>query len=190
VERLLIWRGLDSWRAEAAHVRLTSDAVEAHGAQLGVEPEPYQLEYDLVAADGFVTRSLDLRAWGDTWSRTLSLVHDGNGSWVCDQVEATAVEGALDCDLGFSPLTNLMPLRRHGLHRKAGSVEILAAWVSVPDLTLHASRQRYETVSIDVDLSVVRYSDRGTHQGFESDLVVDTDGLVVVYPQLAEQVQA
>jgi hypothetical protein len=69
-------------------------------------------------------------------------------------------------------------------------VEILAAWVSVPDLTLHASRQRYETVSIDVDLSVVRYSDRGTHQGFESDLVVDTDGLVVVYPQLAEQVQA
>ena len=187
MERLLLWRGLDAWRAEAAHVTFTQEGLDAHGTQLGIEPEPYKLDYELVAGDDFVTRSLELRVRGGGWARRLSLVHDGNGSWRCDHVDATSVEGALDCDLGFSPLTNLMPIRRHGLHRQAGSVDILVAWVSVPDLELHASHQRYEHVSSDGDRSVVRYVDLGTHQGFTSDLVVDADGFVVVYPQLAER---
>lgn len=45
-----------------------------------------------------------------------------------------AVRGALDCDLGRSPLTNLMPARRHHLHEHPGAAQFLMAWVSVPDL--------------------------------------------------------
>ena len=39
---------------------------------------------------------------------------------------------ARDCDLGFSPLTNMMPVRRHGLSVAGDHFDILAAWVSVP----------------------------------------------------------
>jgi hypothetical protein len=62
------------------------------------------------------------------------------------------------------------------------------AWVSVPDLGLHASRQRYEHLRRDGDEAIVRFSDLGLHHGFTSDLVVDSDGLVLVYPQLARRV--
>ena len=70
------------------------------------------------------------------------------------------------------------------LHRQAAAVELVAAWVSVPELTLHASRQRSEHVRA----SVVRYTDLGTHAGFTSELLVDEHGFVVVYPDLAERV--
>jgi hypothetical protein len=89
-------------------------------------------------------------------------------------------DGSLDCDLGFCPLTNTMPILRHGLHEGGSPVDFTMAWVSVPDLTVHVDRQRYEPVRP----GVVRYrSDR-----FSSDLEVDNDGIVVRYPQLAYRV--
>jgi hypothetical protein len=40
VERLVLWRGVDEWRAEAAWVRIDDDRMTAHGTQLGATPEP------------------------------------------------------------------------------------------------------------------------------------------------------
>ena len=53
-----------------------------------------------------------------------------------------------------------MPVRRHRLHERPGEVEFLMAWVSVPDLGLHPSEQRYEHVRRDKDHAVVRYVGR------------------------------
>ena len=43
MERLVIWRGLDEWRAETAHVRIEDDRLTAHGTQLGMHP--YRLDH-------------------------------------------------------------------------------------------------------------------------------------------------
>ncbi len=64
------------------------------------------------------------------------------------------------------------------------------AWVSVPDLGLHASPQRYEHLRREANEAVVRYIDLGTDRGFTSELVLDHDGLVLVYPQLARRVDS
>jgi uncharacterized protein len=77
----------------------------------------------------------------------------------------------------------LMPVRRHSLHERDGVTEILAAWVSVPDLTLRASRQRYEHVRP----GVVRFTDLDVHEGFTAELELDADGLVLIYPELARR---
>jgi len=53
--RLVIWEGLDAWRAEVARVELGDGELSATGTQLGVEPLPYRLDYALEALDGFVT---------------------------------------------------------------------------------------------------------------------------------------
>ena len=99
-----------------------------------------------------------------------------------------ALAGALDCDLGLSPLTNAMPVHRHRLDREPGSFDFVMAWVSVPDLAVHAARQRYRHVSSDGDGGIVRFEsledDRVT---FTSDLEFGADGLIDVYPQLARR---
>jgi hypothetical protein len=182
VIRVLTWRGVEEWLAEHARVELVDDGVMAIGVQLGVEPEAYRLDYHLDAPTGWVTRHLEIEASGAGWRRSLVLEHNGSGVWRCDGEPNAALDGALDCDLAFSPLTNFMPVRRHALHESGGSEDFVMAWVSVPDLAVHASPQRYEHVRP----GVVRFSE--LDGDFTADLELDADGLVVRYPRLAERV--
>ncbi len=199
--RLVIWRGIDAWRTEVASVLVTDRGVRASATQVGVDPLPYRLDYRLDAADGWITRRLVVEVEGSGWHRRLDLRHDGSGRWRCETRASGSVDlpdpggdmaslaGALDCDLGLSPLTNLMPIRRSRLNQRAGAEDFLMAWVSVPDLAVMASAQRYEHVRRSARGSVVRYVDRGLFAGFTAELKLDRDGLVVVYPDLARQVK-
>lgn len=101
-------------------------------------------------------------------------------------VLADDLRTALDCDLGLSPLTNAMPVLRDGLHG-SGSRSYVMAWVRVPDLALVAYPQRYEHLRRTASGSVVRFTDLLDPDRFTSDLVHDTDGLVVDYPGLARR---
>lgn len=91
---------------------------------------------------------------------------------------------ALDCDLGLSPLTNSMPVLRHGLLDGGGPIDLTMAWVSVPELIVSRSAQRYSFIRRDDDLSVVRFED---DSGFSADIVFDSDGLIVNYPGIARR---
>ncbi|MGD9694230.1 MAG: putative glycolipid-binding domain-containing protein [Thermoleophilia bacterium] len=197
--RTLVWRGTDGWRAEAVEVELAGEGLRARGTQIGADPLPYRLDYALDAAAGFVTRALDVTVTGDGWRRMLRLARDpSSGAWtIAARAEgdaplpppggdAPALAGALDCDLGLSPLTNAMPVAREALARRAGGADLVMAWVSVPDLAVRASPQRYEHVAP----AVVRYVDRGEFEGFTVELRLDADGLVIDYPGLAERVTA
>ena len=91
--------------------------------------------------------------------------------------------GALDCDLGFSPLTNTMPVSRHRLHRESGRVDFVTVWISVPDLGVHALHQRYEHLGVDTDGAIVRYASvEERRETFTAELEIDPDGLVRRYP--------
>ena len=181
--RQIVWRGLDGWRAEASEVELAEGRLSARGTQIGADPHPYRLEYELDTADGWVTRSLVLNAFGDGGTRTLDLRRAEDGSWAANGEPLPDVEGALDCDLGLCPLTNTMPVMRHRLLESgAGPHDFVMAWVAVPELTVHRSEQRYEPI----DARTVRYV--GKHRDFVGELTFDDDGLVVHYPELAERV--
>lgn len=196
---LVVWEGVDDWRAEVCEVRFTGDGMTAVGTQIGVSPMPYRMDYRLDATfSGFVTRSLEVEVSTAGGARRLSLVHDGAGAWgATTEVsgawdlppaggDLTPVTGALDCDLGLCPATNTMPVLRHALHERPGERDFLMAWVSVPDLGVFPSRQRYEHVRTTPAGSVVRYV--GEHRDFVGELELDRHGLVVFYPELARRV--
>jgi uncharacterized protein len=192
--RCILWRGLDGWRAEYCDVSLYADRLLARGTQIGVEPRPYKLQYALDTASGFDTARLTVDSQGEGWARRLDLLRDPGGTW---HVSADTHGGgdlpepggdpagfaeARDCDLGFCPLTNTMPILREGIRDGRGPVDLVMAWVSVPDLGVTRSEQRYEPI----DERRVRYV--GQHRDFVGELELDVDGLVVRYPELAERV--
>lgn len=203
LDRSVVWRGLDAWRSEVVAIALDEGGIVAEGCQVAVDPMPYRLDYRLEAREDFVTRGLSVEARGSGWWRRLELRNDREGNW-SQRVETRgsdpaiadpggdldSLHGAIDCDLGLSPLTNLMPIRRSGLDRHPGAEDFLMAWVSVPDLGVVASSQRYEHVRTEGDGSVVRYVDRGLFPGFEADLRLDASGVVLLYPGLGERVDA
>lgn len=194
-----LWSGDGSWRAEAVQLDLGEDRLTASGTQFGADPLPYRVDYELETGAHWVTRRLHVDAAGDGWRRSLELLSDKAGHWTCSTSadgdvdlptpggNLAAVTGALDCDLAHSPLTNLMPVRRHDLHRQAGTVDFLMAWVSLPDLAVHASPQRYQALGSDESGAQVRYL--STDSNFVADLQLDADGLVIHYPGIATRAE-
>lgn len=194
VRRFVVWRGLEQWAAESARIELGDDGLRATGTQFGADPLPYRADYALDATGpGFTTRHLRVAVAGEGWRRTLDLLRDDDGwRWTADgegTVELPAPGGDLtalgaearDCDLALSPLTNLMPIRRRAFHLEPGQEELRVAWVSLPDLAIHVSGQRYAHVRA----GVVHFSDL---DGFSAEIEVDDDGLVRRYPRIAERV--
>jgi uncharacterized protein len=195
--RLLVWSGVEEWLAESAAVELAGDGLRAAGTQLGAEPVPFRVDYRLEAPD-FVTRELELTATAEGWRRHLLLRRDGEGAWSAEVEHDGDVPGgpwdgslpdlseARDIDIENSPLTNTMPILRHGL-RSGGEGDFLMAFVTMPGLRVEASRQRYEHVRMTDAGSVVRYLSRDG--GFTAELELDEDGLVELYPRLARLVE-
>jgi hypothetical protein len=85
------------------------------------------------------------------------------------------------------PVTNTMPVLRHGMLGGGEPREFVMAWVSVPELSVRASVQRYTFVrreaADDAGLSVIRYQSGD----FSADVVFDAEGFVVDYPYLGRR---
>jgi len=182
--------------AEFALADFGPDDLRADGFAIGFEPEPYRLEYKLQTTSRFVTSRVVVVAHGDGWVRQLDLHRASDGRWGAKvQQQGTAalpdaggdtpsLAGAGDVDLGLSPLFNTMPVLRHGLHDAGGPVDFLMAWISVPDLSVHPSPQRYTHLETrSADERVVRFD--ATGDDFTADVLFDADGFVIDYPGIA-----
>jgi hypothetical protein len=103
----------------------------------------------------------------------MSLASDGEGGWTLDGATAPRLAGCGDIDLGWTPATNTIPIRRLALGR-GESASISAAWVRFPELDVVASEQRYTRLA----------DDRWRYQSGDYDFELRTDeatGLVLTY---------
>jgi hypothetical protein len=88
---------------------------------------------------------------------------------------------------GYSPLFNSTPVLRDGLLAEgAPARDYLMAWVSVPDLTVTPSRQRYEPLGREGDLTIVRYTNLDS--GYTAKVSFDGDGFVVEYEDFLKRI--
>ncbi|HET9410838.1 MAG TPA: putative glycolipid-binding domain-containing protein [Candidatus Dormibacteraeota bacterium] len=183
---------------EFAEVDITPRRMKATGVAIGTSPVPYRLDYRFESRSRFVTRSIELVSRGQGWRRSLRLERDKLGEWDASWEshgeallppptgDLKELSGSLDCDLALSPLTNTMPVLRHDLLHRGGPVDLLMAWISVPDLSIVPSRQRYTFVRTDELISVVRYE--SSSRDFVADIVFDDDGLVLEYPGIGHRI--
>ena len=179
MERLLIWRGLDEWRAEATRVRIDGDRLTAEGTQLGAHP--YRLDYRLATGAGFVAERLELSVLGgDAGPRRLLIERDADGRWTADDRPLPELDGALDFDVLASPVFNSTPFLRHAMGAGGEVRDLVMAFVTVPDLTVTRSEQRYTPLGA----GRVNYASGD----FSADIHFDDDGLVRLYEDYLERV--
>jgi uncharacterized protein len=191
------WVKDDPFGVEFAEVDLGPKYLAARGVAIASDPISYRLDYTLKTAADFVTSRLHVVSSGEGWRRAIELERDDRGIWKLGIEEEGAVDlpapggdpaaltGALDCDLGLSPVTNLMPVLRLGLVSGSDPIELTMAWVSVPDLSVQPDGQRYAFVSADHDQRVIRYE--ATDGSFAANITLDSDGLVIDYPGIARR---
>ncbi|HEY3134148.1 MAG TPA: putative glycolipid-binding domain-containing protein, partial [Gemmatimonadaceae bacterium] len=152
----IIWRRIDIPGHEycrlvesPAGARMSGIALVSHDnvpSYIGYEVECdvmwHALRCSVKASVGEQHMDLDIRRQGKRW--------------MLNGMDAPAVSGADDIDLGFSPSTNLLPIRRLGL--KIGeSAAVRAAWVKFPEFSLELLEQTYTRV----DDTTYRYESAG-----------------------------
>jgi hypothetical protein len=174
----VIWRQVDGSGME--HCRLTEDFLtpSLDGAVVVVDANvPWRLDFGIACDGQWRTRAVSVRAVEGVTDHLLNLAADDRGRWIVDGMARGDLDGCLDVDLGFSPSTNTLPIRRLGLHvDEAMTIDV--AWVEFPSLTVRRASQRYTRLAE----RTWRFDYLTT--GFTADIEVDERGLVVSYPPL------
>jgi uncharacterized protein len=174
--RRVAWRRSDEIEAdEHCTLSLRDGSLSLVGTVIGAEGGlPVRTEYRVLADRTGMTSAVHVRDLRGFETRTLTLERTAKGSWTVDGTAARGLRGCTDVDLGCSPSTNTLPVRRLRL-AIGGSATIQAAWIRFPELTVVKAAQTYTRL----DELTYRY-ESGT---FAADLSVDDDGLVAVYAE-------
>ena len=172
--RRAAWRRADEVATDE-HCTLTvrPGGLSLVGTVLGAEGGlPLRIEYRVLADGTGVTTAAHVRDLRGFETRTVVLERDAKGNWTVDGAKVSALKGCTDVDLGCSPSTNTLPIRRLRIAVGA-SQTIKAAWITFPDLKVVKASQTYARL----DEFTYRYESGD----FESELTVDDDGLVTSY---------
>jgi hypothetical protein len=144
------------------------------------------VHYAVALAPDWSTRGVEIamRSGAASEPRTLKLTVAPDQRWQIERVpvsdsampvdDLAALHGLVDVDLGFSPVTNTLPIRR--LDPAIGeAVAVTAAWVRFPELTVEPLSQRY------IRLAERRYRYESAGGAFVAEIEVDDLGLVTTY---------
>jgi len=178
-----VWVPWDGRGLEHLRLRFGEEGIEADGVVIGEEDGvTFRARYVIRCDPGWRTREMILDPLDGRDS--LHLRSDGKGNWSdASGRSIPELEGCSDVDLSATPFTNTLPIRRLDLSEGESS-EIVAVYMDVPNVRLHASGQRYTCLQRNAEGSLYRYEDEGLFHGFAVDLPVDAAGLVLDYPGL------
>ncbi len=172
--RRVSWRRTDEVRTDEHCTIAVRDAgLSLLGTVLGADGGlPVRIEYRVLADGAGVTTAVHIRDYRGFTQRQLSLTRDAKGNWTVNGAPDRSLKGCMDVDLGCTPSTSTLPIRRLRLG-VGGSKTIQAVLVRFPDLTAEKAAQTYSRP----DEFTYHYAS-GT---FEAEMVVDDDGVVAQY---------
>ena len=176
------WRRLDVPGREDARIEHTDGGWRLTG-ELDVQEAGVaaRLRYVIDCDQRWHTRSATIDGDTNGGPFQLALASDGAGHWTRDGTPVLEIDGTLDVDLGFTPATNTLPIRRLALEIGEHAT-VLSAWLRFPELRLERLEQTYTR---ETELSF-RYEALVDGEPFAARLDTDPFGRVLVYEGLWE----
>jgi uncharacterized protein len=183
----VLWQGIQSPGSEWCTLEREPEGWRFRGIVLAeVATVPVLVQYAVALASDWSTRVVEIvmRSGDASEPRELTLTVAPDQRWQITRVpspnpampqdDLQALLGLVDVDLGFSPVTNTLPIRR--LNPAIGeAVAVTAAWVRFPELTIEPLPQRY------IRLAERRYRYESAGGAFVAEIEVDDLGLVTAY---------
>ena len=177
----VLWRRLDLPGHDACCLGTSAGAWRLDGAAVFRDDDghPARLTYWVEADADWRTRRGQVRGWLGARPVDLDIARSAGGAWTLDGVPVAGLEALVDLDLGFTPATNLLPLRRLAL-AEGEAADAPAAWLDVAAGTLVVLPQRYTR------RSATGYWYQSFGVGFAGVLEVEPTGFIRRYPGLWE----
>lgn len=174
------WQAWDGNGLEHCVLEHNEDGLTLSGAVVGTRLTQYGAFYFVRTDELFRTREVRLQYASGA---VLHVEADGRGNWI-DLVAGLQLEqlnGCIDVDIGVTPATNMLPIKRLDLSASE-SREILAAYVPLPSqieggFVPTPAEQRYTCLEVGK-----RYRYEGLFRNFSAELEIDGNGMVLDYP--------
>ncbi len=174
------WRRLDVPGHEEAHIELQRDGWLLSGRLEVEEPgSSASLRYRILCDPRWSTRDASIEGTVNGDPVRFVLHGDGEGHWTRDGAPMPELDGAMDIDLGFTPATNMLPIRRLAM-AVGESARVRSAWLRFPELRLEGLDQVY-TREAD---RTFRYEADVDGTPFTARLDTDAFGRVLLYEGL------
>lgn len=174
----VLWRRLDRLGMEVAGFDHGNPNWHLHGTVLVEDSGNLcRLEYAVVCDSAWRTLWARITGWVGSTQVNQRVARTPSGEWRQNGLVCPAVQGCLDVDLAFTPLTNLLPIRRLDLAIGAAA-PVRAAWLRFPDFNLVPLEQVYTRQAEH------RYRYESDGGRFAAELEVDNAGLVLRYGDL------
>lgn len=174
----MLWRRLDVAGHDACRLVERDDGWRLEGAAaFWNEGVPACLAYVVDCDREWRTRGGTVHGWLGGRPVDVRVTRTPDGTWTLNGRIALDLEGCVDLDLGFTPATNLLQLRRVPL-QVGHAADVPVAWLDVPGGTLETLRQRYERRTPEV------YWYEAPRFGYFALLRVNAAGFVESYPGL------
>ena len=169
----ILWRRID----RTSYERCTLDSIPTGHRLAGTvllveEAVPVEIRYTIVSDAEWNPITVGINVQGQD-DRTLALSGDGAGTWSVGDAPVLELFGATDVDLGFTPATNTLPIKRLGLD-VGESADLTAIRIDFPQREIEKVPQTYER------LAERRYRYRSGD--YSADLTLNEHGLVIAYP--------
>lgn len=186
--RIICWTPLWNKNQQGVgleHLVLAERSADSIVLAYDEEYGPLRFSYRLTWDDSWQVRDAELGVTTERASRSMILHTDGQGHWREGDSRAIGeLDGCRDIDIWPTPFTNSFPIRREPM-ALGERRQFLMAWVFAPDLAVHAQPQAYTRLADRLYLF-----ENLDGSGFQAELPVDEDGIVVDYPDLFRRVKA
>jgi hypothetical protein len=179
---VFLWRKVDHPGCDSCRLFKLSNGWRLTGAAIFWEGDKScHLQYDVSVDAAWRTRRANVWGYIDRKSIDIRVTSAGAARWRLNGVLIKGVTGCIDIDLGFTPATNLIVLRRLAL--KIGQhAEAPAAYVQFPEMRLVRLPQSYQRIG------PTAYEYAAPTVGYAGTLQVLSSGAVRQYPGLFELV--
>ncbi len=179
---MLFWRRTDVEGFERLELVIGPDGVTALSTVLCLEAGGFRLDHRWRLDREWHAQSVMVERWNARGHGALRLERTAMG-WLVDGSPRPDLDGAEEPDLSVTPFCNTFPIRRTP-ETVGKSLHLDTALIDGPSLTVARSSQRYDRQGP----GRLRYVDLGLSRGFEANLLVDENGLVLRYEHLFERV--
>jgi uncharacterized protein len=178
--QVMLWRRIDLPGHELARLDTLGDGWRLSGtAVFSSQQGPTRLDYAVICDSAWWTQSAHVAGTIGPHSVDIAVSVSRERTWYVNRVECRKVAACVDIDLGFSPSTNLLPIRRLAL-AVGEEAEVRAAWLPFPSLRFEPLSQLYR----HEEERTWRYESGGG--AFLKTLAVNATGFVTSYPELWE----
>ncbi|WEZ85432.1 putative glycolipid-binding domain-containing protein (plasmid) [Rhizobium sp. 32-5/1] len=178
------------WDGNGLEHCVCTDAGEGlilEGVVAGTRHGAYGGYYFVRTDSAFRTREVHVRYVDGPY---LHVEADGKGNWrdALKDRPLPDLDGCIDVDIGITPATNTLPIKRLKLQAEA-SQDITAAYVPLldqinGDFLPQRAEQRYTCLTPER-----RYRYEGLFRAFTAELEIDETGLVLDYPDTFRRVK-